>query len=166
MFFSSARMILLECHESLAHNEMRIGMEIIVCPYTCLIFLSTDRLVTFDWLMRSMSNTPHDGVGHQWTESTSTGYNQWLSLAKIALKLPPVGRNRSLVANTIMWGGYKLRGLCTSRVDLFVSFIQLGPLHTWAKSRDLVMVRTFDSHPKVVPWVLGKPFYGVMGPQP
>jgi len=23
----------------------------------------------------------------------------------------------------------------------------LGPLHTWAKSRDLVMVRTFDSQP-------------------
>ena len=41
----------------------------------------------------------------------------------------------------------------------------LGPLHTWAKSRDLVMVRTLDSHPKAVPWVLGKPLYVVTGPQ-
>ena len=40
------------------------------------------------------------GVGHQWTESTSIGCNQWLSLAKIALKVPPAGRNRSLVAST------------------------------------------------------------------
>ena len=39
------------------------------------------------------------------------------------------------------------------------TFVQvLGPLHTRAKSRDLVMVRTLDSHPKAVPWVLGKPF--------
>jgi hypothetical protein len=35
-------------------------------------------------------------VGHQRTESTSTGCNQWLSLAKIALKVPLAGRNRSL----------------------------------------------------------------------
>ena len=27
------------------------------------------------------------------------------------------------------------------------------------------MVRTLDSHPKVVPWVLGKPFHVVTGPQ-
>ena len=27
------------------------------------------------------------------------------------------------------------------------------------------MVRTLDSHPKAVPWVLGKPFYVVVGPQ-
>jgi hypothetical protein len=40
-----------------------------------------------------------------------------------------------------------------------------GPLHTWAKSRDLVMVRTLDSHPKAVPWVVGKPFYVETGPQ-
>jgi hypothetical protein len=26
-------------------------------------------------------------------------------------------------------------------------------------------VRTLDSHPKAVPWVLGKPFYVVTGPQ-
>ena len=43
--------------------------------------------------------------------------------------------------------------------------INLGPLHTWAKSRDLVMVRTLDSHPKAVLWVLGKLFYIVKGPQ-
>ena len=28
--------------------------------------------------------------------------------------------------------------------------ISLGPLHTWAKSCDLVIVRTLDSHPKAV----------------
>ena len=39
-------------------------------------------------------------AGHLWTESTNTGCNQWLSLAKIALKVPHAGRNRSLVANT------------------------------------------------------------------
>jgi hypothetical protein len=44
------------------------------------------------------------GVGHQWTENTNTGCNQWLSLAKIALKVPPVGRNCSLVASTNMCG--------------------------------------------------------------
>jgi len=33
-------------------------------------------------------------------ESISIGCNQWLSLAKIALKVPPAGRNRSLVALT------------------------------------------------------------------
>jgi len=33
-----------------------------------------------------------------------------------------------------------------------------GQLHTQAKSRDLVMVRTLDSHPKAIPWMLGKPF--------
>ena len=27
------------------------------------------------------------------------------------------------------------------------------------------MVRTLDSHPKAVPWVLGKPFYVVTCPQ-
>ena len=39
-------------------------------------------------------------VGHQWTERTNTRCNQWLALAKIALKVLPAGRNRSLVANT------------------------------------------------------------------
>ena len=43
-------------------------------------------------------------VGHQWTKSTNTGCNQWLSLAKIALKVHLVGRNRSLVANTSRCG--------------------------------------------------------------
>jgi hypothetical protein len=50
------------------------------------------------------------GDGHQWTESINTGCNQWLSLAKIALKMPLAGRNRSLVAklHQQVWGGYKL----------------------------------------------------------
>jgi hypothetical protein len=38
-----------------------------------------------------------DGVGHQRTESTGTGCNQWLSPVIIALKVPLAGRNRSLV---------------------------------------------------------------------
>jgi hypothetical protein len=45
------------------------------------------------------------GAGHQWTESTSTGCNHWLSLAKIILKVSLAGRNRSLVAHAIMCGG-------------------------------------------------------------
>jgi hypothetical protein len=45
-----------------------------------------------------------DGVDHQWTESTNIGCNQWLSLAKIALKVPSAGRNHSLVANTSRCG--------------------------------------------------------------
>jgi hypothetical protein len=46
----------------------------------------------------------HVGVGHQRIESTSIGCNQWLSLAKIALKVPLAGRNCSLVANTSRCG--------------------------------------------------------------
>jgi hypothetical protein len=45
------------------------------------------------------------GVGHQRTESTSIGCNQWLSVAKIiALKVSLAGRNRSRVANTSRCG--------------------------------------------------------------
>ena len=44
------------------------------------------------------------GAAHQWTESTNTGCNQWLSLAKITLKVPLAGRNRSLVASTSRCG--------------------------------------------------------------
>jgi hypothetical protein len=43
-------------------------------------------------------------VGHQKTESTSTGCNQWLSLAKITLKVSLDGRNRLLVVNTSKCG--------------------------------------------------------------
>jgi hypothetical protein len=39
-----------------------------------------------------------------WTESTSTGCNQWLSLAEMALKVPHAGRNYSLMANTSRCG--------------------------------------------------------------
>jgi hypothetical protein len=44
------------------------------------------------------------GVGHQWTVSTSTTYNQWFLLAKSALTMSLVGRNRSLVADTNLCG--------------------------------------------------------------
>jgi hypothetical protein len=37
-------------------------------------------------------------------EITSIGCNQWLSLAKIALKVPLVGRNCSLVTHTSKCG--------------------------------------------------------------
>jgi hypothetical protein len=37
-------------------------------------------------------------------ENTNTNCNQWLSLAKIALKVPHVGRNCSLVARTSRCG--------------------------------------------------------------
>jgi hypothetical protein len=66
----------------------------------------------------SPTNSPptHIGVGHQWTVSTSTGYNQWLSLAKPTLKVPPVGRKRSVVAHTAkcgwatrLWGFYRVQ---------------------------------------------------------
>ena len=40
------------------------------------------------------------GVDRQWTVSTGTGCNQWLSLAKPTLKVLPARRNRSLVART------------------------------------------------------------------
>ena len=37
-------------------------------------------------------------------KSTNTGCNQWLSLAKITLKVPHAGRNRSLVVRTSRCG--------------------------------------------------------------
>ena len=37
-------------------------------------------------------------------EYPSNGCNQWLSLAKIVLRLPSTSRNRSLVARTNMCG--------------------------------------------------------------
>ena len=43
-------------------------------------------------------------VDHQWTESTTNGCNQWLSLAKLALKMPPTNRNCSPVARTSRCG--------------------------------------------------------------
>jgi len=47
-------------------------------------------------------------AGDQWTESTNIGYNQWLSLAKITLKVLPASRNHSLVTYTShVWGVYK-----------------------------------------------------------
>ena len=38
------------------------------------------------------------GVSHQWTESINTRCNQWISLAKITLKVSPAGWNCELVA--------------------------------------------------------------------
>ena len=40
-----------------------------------------------------------------------------------------------------------------------------GRYTLWAKSRDLVMVTILESHLNAVPWVLGKLFYVVTGPQ-
>ena len=57
-------------------------------------------------ILNNVGNSPPTltGVGHQWMESTNIGCNQWLSLAKIALKVPHAGRNRSLVARTNKFG--------------------------------------------------------------
>jgi hypothetical protein len=51
------------------------------------------------WLL-TYSPPTLTGVGHQWTVSTNTGCNQWLSLAKPTLKMPLADRNHSLVART------------------------------------------------------------------
>ena len=52
------------------------------------------------------TNSPptHASAGHQSTVSTSTGCNQWLSLAELGLKVAPYGRNHSLVACTSICG--------------------------------------------------------------
>ena len=71
-------------------------------PCEPALSLSTMESDSHCWPTYTLS-TP-DGVGHQWMESTSIGCNQCLSLAKIALKVPPVGRNCSLVASTSMCG--------------------------------------------------------------
>ena len=39
-------------------------------------------------------------VGHQWTTSTNTGCNQWLSSVKPTLRVAPTSRNRSPVTRT------------------------------------------------------------------
>ena len=44
------------------------------------------------------------GVGHQWTASTSTSCNQWLSLAKPTPKVPLACRNRTLVPRINKYG--------------------------------------------------------------
>ena len=61
----------------------------------------------FRWANGSSSprlNQPLTGVGHQWTVSTSTGCNQWFSLAKAILKVAFASRNHSLVVNTSTCG--------------------------------------------------------------
>ena len=60
------------------------------------------------------------GVGHQWTENTKIGRNQWLTLAKIATKVPHAGRNRSLVARTSRCGE------CMSSHCLAVEYVTLN----------------------------------------
>ena len=62
----------------------------------------------------------HVGVGHEWTESTNTGCNQWLSLAKITLKVSPAGRNHSLVGNT---------NKCGEGINLVCPFVHRLPLN-------------------------------------
>ena len=60
----------------------------------------------------------HAGVGHQWTESTSTSCNRWLSLAKIALKVPPAGRNRSMADSTNKCGEGIIGGASIAQLDM------------------------------------------------
>jgi hypothetical protein len=54
------------------------------------------------------------GVGHQWMASTCTGCNQYLSLAKLALKVALVGRNRSVVTCTASVG--RLLGMSSDAI--------------------------------------------------
>ena len=69
------------------------------------------------------------GAGHQWTESTSTGCNQWLSLAKIVLKVPHVGRNRSLVTNTNRCGeGITVSSMVFRQV---IMYTPMTPISRW-----------------------------------
>jgi hypothetical protein len=79
-----------------------------------------------------------DGVGHQWTEGTSTGCNQWLTLAKIALKMPHAGRSCSLVVNTSRCGeGINLRRLHTmlgQRLQFLYFISYVFPAHFFGLS--------------------------------
>lgn len=55
---------------------------------------------------------------------------------------------------TIPWKAFKNRMSCCILQNSWFH-VYWGPLQSWAKSCDLIMVRT--SHPKAVLWVLGKP---------
>ena len=84
-----------------AHTHHVVIIVIITMLTLCYFIMSHVSPSLFDHasIIPTLAN-----AGHQWTESTSTGCNQWLSLAKIALKVPHAGRNRSPVANTSRCG--------------------------------------------------------------
>jgi hypothetical protein len=51
---------------------------------------------TEEWILEASKSPPTlTDARHQWTFSSSIGCNQWLSLAKLALKVAPTGRNCS-----------------------------------------------------------------------
>jgi hypothetical protein len=75
------------------------GMSVLTYVACLFMFSSLDWLYLHrSWYLVSHKISPHLLVlPTSETESTSTGCNQWLSLVKIALKVPIVDRNRSLV---------------------------------------------------------------------
>jgi hypothetical protein len=67
-------------------------------------YLLTQHVDPSTYILSTYTLPTPAGVGHHRTESTNIGCNQWLSLAKIALKMPLADRNRSLVASTSRCG--------------------------------------------------------------
>jgi hypothetical protein len=59
------------------------------------------------------------GVGHQRTESTNTGCNQWLSLVKIALKVPLLVGIIHWWPVQQVWGGYK--SICNPKSHITIT---------------------------------------------
>jgi hypothetical protein len=89
------------CHQESLTKPFEASFCIVFCneqgkSYGGALFLLTDGFTAAriynsggnqnEWSTNALS-TP-TGAGHQWTESTSIGCNQWLSLDKIALKVP------------------------------------------------------------------------------
>ena len=92
---------------------MKFGLPQEACLFqiTSSIHITLEISLNFRWAFTELHQTlfintlpTPAGAGHQWTENTINGCNQWLSLAKIALKVPPACRNRSLAAITNMCG--------------------------------------------------------------
>jgi hypothetical protein len=79
-------------------------------------------------------------VGHQRTESTSSGCNQWRSLAELALKVPHAGRNRSLVADTSRCG----QGISWGRSHFPHDFRSLHGYLVHHRSEDFVPIQWSD----------------------
>jgi hypothetical protein len=86
---------------------MIIECSIFVLPLSnCWMFeFLVLKATLFVFISSTYSPSTFTGVGYQWTVSTSTSCNQWLSLAKPTLKVPPPGRVRSLVPAPISVGG-------------------------------------------------------------
>jgi hypothetical protein len=92
------------CFPSFGFNGSNEDEEVVFIFHFCLlVWLAL--CIYHGWEIPS----PHLLVLATSERSTSTVCNHWLSLAKIALKVPLAGRNRSLVADTIRFGKGKSR---------------------------------------------------------